>query len=286
MLRGLSAALAQGQFAEGEPPVGDKEGYWTGKMPPHNVQPPWCEADYAVTPYIAEFWNTLTSVPLVAIGFYGIWRHHRTVYGLEPRFWFSFFAFIAVGAGSVLFHATLWRVGQVLDELPMVWGNSAFIFACVTMEDRPGVTRTGTAALFFGVTAAITVFYFRNPDEHAAFLLSYGLGVLALVVLSFRMRALPKGCPPLMELSLCAYFFGLLLWVCERSFCPAVQPLQLHALWHLFAGFGTYTLNLYWVFQRWGYLQRKPEVCGPWAARYIVGSEAGMQLPSVRDRRD
>ena len=110
--------------------------------------------------------------------------------------------------------------------------------------------------------------------------------MLALVVLSFRMRALPKGCPPLMELSLCAYFFGLLLWVCERSFCPAVQPLQLHALWHLFAGFGTYTLNLYWVFQRWGYLQRKPEVCGPWAARYIVGSEAGMQLPSVRDRRD
>ena len=50
--------------------MGDKEGYWTGKMPPHNVQPPWCEADYAVTPYIAEFWNTLTSVPLVAIGFY------------------------------------------------------------------------------------------------------------------------------------------------------------------------------------------------------------------------
>ena len=28
---------------------------------------------------------------------------------------------------------------------------------------------------------------------------------------------------------------------------PQVQPFQLHALWHIFAGFGTYTLNLYWV---------------------------------------
>ena len=29
------------QYAEGEPPVKDKEGYWTGKMPAHNVHPPW-----------------------------------------------------------------------------------------------------------------------------------------------------------------------------------------------------------------------------------------------------
>ena len=68
--------------------------------------------------------------------------------------------------------------------------------------------------------------------------------------------------------------------------CVFWIPGQLHAIWHLFAGFGTYTLNLYWIFQRWGYLQCKPAVAGPWAARYIVGSEAGMQLPSVRDRSD
>ncbi len=191
--------------------------------------------------WVAEFWNTLTSIPLIVIGFYGIWRHHRTVYGLETRFWFSFFAFVGVGAGSVLFHATLWRIGQVLDELPMVWGNSAFIYACITMNDKPGVKRDGIAAATMLVTAAITVFYFKNPDAHAPFLLAYGLGVLALVVLSFRMKALPKECPPLMEISLCSYFFGLLLWVCERTFCSVVQPFQLHAMWHLLAGFGTYS---------------------------------------------
>lgn len=278
----MSRCALQAKYAAGDPPVGDKEGYWTGKMPPHNVHPPWCEADYETTHYVAEFWNTLTSLPLVLCGFYGIWRHQRTQYGLEGRFWFSFFAFVGVGAGSMLFHATLWRIGQVLDEIPMVWGNSAFIYCCITMEDKPGESRPVVAGVTSLVTLIITVFYFANPDAHAPFLLSYGLGVLSLVVLSFRMKALPKGCPPLMELSLCSYFFGLLLWVTERTFCSVVQPFQLHALWHLFAGFGTYTLNLYWVIHRWDHLQRKPQVAGPWAARYIVGTVKGMQLPRHR----
>ena len=94
---------------------------------------------------------------------------------------------------------------------------------------------------------------------------------------------------PNLWIGLAFYVLGNVVWRYGREGEPACNPdslFQYHALWHLFAGFGTYTLNLYWVFQRWGYLQRKPEVCGPWAARYIVGSEAGMQLPSVRDRRD
>lgn len=168
---------------------------------------------------------------------------------------------MAVGAGSVLFHATLWRIGQVLDELPMVWGNSAFIYACVTMNDKPGVKRDGAAVATMLITAAITVFYFKNPDAHAPFLVAYGLGVLALVVLSFRMKSLPKECPPLMEISLCSYFFGLLLWVCERTFCSVVQPFQLHAMWHLFAGFGTYSETQRSCAIRWLELRNRVSVC-------------------------
>ena len=111
-----------GGLGEGAPPVADKEGYWGVKT--MNVKPPWCEADYHVTHYVAEFWNTMTSLSIIVWGFFGIWLHHRSSYGMEPRFWASFAALMSVGIGSVLFHMTLWRVGQVMDELPMVWGES------------------------------------------------------------------------------------------------------------------------------------------------------------------
>ena len=59
----------QNLLKQGQPPVQDRAwdgyefgGYWGNKT--NNVPQPWCEADYEVTPYIAEFWNTLTSLTM------------------------------------------------------------------------------------------------------------------------------------------------------------------------------------------------------------------------------
>jgi hypothetical protein len=129
LLSSLNLAEPGGLAAltKGEIPVKDKQGYWSPAT--SNVEPPWCEADYEVTEYVAEFWNTLTSLTIIFWGVYGFWFHHSSRYGLELRFWFSFGAFIFVGLGSFLFHSTLWRAGQVLDEMPMVWG--ALLCVCL-----------------------------------------------------------------------------------------------------------------------------------------------------------
>lgn len=58
---------------------------------------------------------------------------------------------------------------------------------------------------------------------------------------------------------------------------PQVQPFQLHALWHIFAGFGTYTLNLYWVLYRWDFLARRPELAGHWPLKFVLGRVDGLQ---------
>jgi hypothetical protein len=51
---------------------GDKgQGYWGEKTAAVN----WCEADYAVTIYVAEFMNTLSSLSIPLNGIYGLWRH-------------------------------------------------------------------------------------------------------------------------------------------------------------------------------------------------------------------
>ena len=40
---------------------------------------------------------------------------------LELKFWVSYFGVFVIGLGSVAFHSTLLRWGQVLDEVPMLW---------------------------------------------------------------------------------------------------------------------------------------------------------------------
>eukprot|EP00444_Apocalathium_aciculiferum_P021939 CAMPEP_0183434492 /NCGR_PEP_ID=MMETSP0370-20130417/63329_1 /TAXON_ID=268820 /ORGANISM="Peridinium aciculiferum, Strain PAER-2" /LENGTH=275 /DNA_ID=CAMNT_0025621175 /DNA_START=60 /DNA_END=883 /DNA_ORIENTATION=+ len=89
----------------------------------------WCEANYAVTPFVAEFWNTLTSLlcmipPLV-------WFVQRFPEGVGMIPWvYPLISFIMFG--SVMFHGTLTWVGQLLDEVPIL----AFIsFSFSTLFD-------------------------------------------------------------------------------------------------------------------------------------------------------
>ena len=73
---------------------GDKgQGYWGEKTAAVN----WCEADYAVTIYVAEFMNTLSSLSIPLNGIYGLWRHWHTV---EMKFLLAFGIFIVIGCGS------------------------------------------------------------------------------------------------------------------------------------------------------------------------------------------
>ena len=76
----------------------------------------WCEPNYGVTYYIAEFWNTISNVAMVLLGAFGIWPHPT----VEARFALSYFALFFVGIGSAAFHMTLLYQCQLADELPMM----------------------------------------------------------------------------------------------------------------------------------------------------------------------
>jgi dihydroceramidase len=44
----------------------------------------WCEDNYEVTWYIAEFWNTLTNLSMIVPSLYGIYQAQKQ--GLEARY--------------------------------------------------------------------------------------------------------------------------------------------------------------------------------------------------------
>nr|CAB3219682.1 alkaline ceramidase 3-like [Phallusia mammillata] len=209
----------------------------------------WCEENYVVTPYIAEFWNTVSNVimifpPLVCAIYY--WRK-----GVELRHVLTSLSLLAVGLGSWMFHMTLWYEMQLLDELPMIYGTCVFLYS-LHHHDKPRKSRNLVylVALCF-CSVAVTVIYlmWKNPVFHQV---CYALLVAALVyeaIVAFRNY---PAIQPLVLMSVGFYAFGFFLWNVDNIFCSHLRKFrnkshfdtgmvfQLHAWWHIFTGFATY----------------------------------------------
>ena len=82
-------------------------GYW-GK-PSSTVD--WCEPNYSVSHYIAEFFNTFSSLAMVFVGLVGIVLH----WDFETRYKWAFGSVAVVGIGSAAFHGTLLFSLQVIN---------------------------------------------------------------------------------------------------------------------------------------------------------------------------
>ena len=70
--------------------------------------------------------NTLSSVPTLTVGVYFLLVAAKHRYGF--RFRLAGWMLALVGVGSVAFHGTLTRVGQILDEVPMLYSSSIFLW--------------------------------------------------------------------------------------------------------------------------------------------------------------
>ena len=81
--------------------TGMEYGYW-GK-PSSTVD--WCEPNYSVSYYIAEFFNTFSSLAMVFVGLVGMWMHRGPQF--ENRYKYAFGSVAIVGVGSAAFHGTL-----------------------------------------------------------------------------------------------------------------------------------------------------------------------------------
>ncbi|GFN73998.1 ankyrin repeat and mynd domain-containing protein 1 [Plakobranchus ocellatus] len=83
-------------------------GFWER----HTSTIDWCEENYVVTKYIAEFWNTLSNFVLIGGPFIMLSQCFKN--NLERRFVIAFSLISVIGVGSLLFHMTLQYSMQVL----------------------------------------------------------------------------------------------------------------------------------------------------------------------------
>ncbi|CAG8447332.1 7760_t:CDS:2 [Cetraspora pellucida] len=193
----------------------------------------WCERNYDVTHYIAEFFNTISSLCMVSAGIFGIYKHSK---GFEPRFSICFASIIVVGIGSILFHGTLLFSLQLFDEVPMMF---CVLMLCYSVFENQKEKKFGKW-LPIGLTL-------------------WGLFITTVMVLSGsdhqnRMMQLIEfyvfqGIRKLWFLGSVVFLIGYIGWHIDLHFCNGMHQLpfdvpnpQLHAWWHLTASYGSYLI--------------------------------------------
>jgi len=83
----------------------------------------WCESitsQYAWSPYIGEFFNSISSFLMLLTGLFGFIRNLQPSSKLPWQWALSEAIFALVGAGSMWFHSQQTIFGEMLDEIPML----------------------------------------------------------------------------------------------------------------------------------------------------------------------
>ncbi|XP_039251628.2 alkaline ceramidase 3-like [Styela clava] len=208
----------------------------------------WCEENYVVTPYIAEFWNTVSNIVMIVPPLLcGL--HYRRI-GMELRYVYLNMALLVVGVGSWLFHMTLKYEMQLLDELPMIYGTALLIYTLhhTTSNSKYSSNSDIVIPVSYCLTASVVYVTMRNPILHQTF---YGLLVFLLIGKSVQTCNQQPRIIPYAAISFCLYLIGFILWNVDNICCnsvrlmrynvdPGYEPVtQLHAWWHLFSGAAT-----------------------------------------------
>ena len=206
----------------------------------------WCEPNYLHSAYVAEWWNTLSSLAIVGLALYGLWQAlcRRP---FELRFAAGFVMMALVGLGSVAFHGTLLRSAQATDELPMVLTGLIYVYVLLCRHDQSGARSPWILPVLAIYAATVIVGYFVVHQYFQLFMTAYALIIAYLTVATARVAFREDDGPEMRAFfgaSVGSYVGGVtLLWLPEHVWLACDHPLQrlqLHALFHLTSAVGSY----------------------------------------------
>eukprot|EP01147_Barroeca_monosierra_P000328 gene328-3696_t len=209
-------------------------GYWG--QPTSSID--WCEENYAVTYYIAEFYNTISSLVIAGFGLYGVfhWRKLRH----ELRFIILWLTIIAVGIGSALFHGTLLFSMQMMDELPMVYAMLVWIY--IWMENETLLPRNKYLPIYLVLYGLFWTFVHSYLGFVTLFQVHFAVLVITgyVFVIRYAIKTRDYRVKVFTFLYITPFVVAFFLWSIERIFCHHLRTFQLHAWWHALSGLSCY----------------------------------------------
>lgn len=191
-------------------------GYWD-----HTANIEWCEYilhPYQYSYYIAEFWNTLSSLIIIIIGIWELYRRYFEANLIIP--------IITTGLGSTIFHATQSYIGQVIDELSMVL--IAFVLLCQLYRHNIKIINYLQFLVF-------SLIYIRTLS-FALFITCFSILVVLIIGKCYDLNRINKTHNRILMKGIFGFTTAVLLWISERMVCyedSMIDIWHFHALWHL-----------------------------------------------------
>lgn len=214
-----------------------KTGYWGIANTSHQF----CEPHYAFSPYVAEACNALSSLVFVWVAIISYSRIRKR----DDMGWMKLACLWlgVIGVGSMLFHATMWRSMQIMDEGPML----GLIVTCTAWKmDKLEWTKQKASMYQILLWSTALSFFLLYLTVECYELFYYGFCVLIAFEVAMGLPLKNVGDKSCGIMASAAMIIGKIFWLVENGFCetvPSVWPL--HIVWHFLSALGAYYLLLF-----------------------------------------
>ncbi|KAE8150620.1 ceramidase [Aspergillus avenaceus] len=214
-----------------------------------------CEEDYVITRYIAEFINTLSSLVYMIYGIYGLWKlHQKKQTGARS---IPYCGLIGVGLCSAGYHMTLKYHTQMSDELSMHLLTTPLLYRILSFQTSAQYTRT--VGIILSIMFTVVMVVHMVMDEFLLHAVTFGTAVyliatrtLKIIPRQIRDPYTRKKVQHIALFGCASFIFGYVVWLIDEWACRALIGaretvglpwafyFELHGWWHVFTAIGGY----------------------------------------------
>lgn len=214
-----------------------------------------CEEDYVITRFVAEFINTFSSFVYICYGIYGLIQLRQ-----KPQAAFrsiSYLGLIGVGVCSAGYHMTLKYHTQMSDELSMHLLTTPLLYRILSFKATP--QRARLIGIILSILFTIVMVTHMVMDEFLLHATSFGLAVYLIGSRTPKIiegyvadLKLKKSLRYLSFFGCFCFGFGYFVWLIDEFGCgiltgakhavglPFAFVFEFHGWWHFFTAIGGY----------------------------------------------
>ncbi|XP_031430979.1 alkaline ceramidase 1 [Clupea harengus] len=197
----------------------------------------WCEDNYRHSENVVEYFNTMSSFIFFVISPIMLYLLHPYAKERNLAVHLVWIMMIFVGLFSMYFHMTLSFMGQMLDELSIVWVLAIGYALWFPRRLFPSFIkdRNSFAKMVLAVTVVTTLSSFVKPTANAYVLNCFGVHTLYSMCVEMRCCN-DKRVLRLAKVSIGLWVLAISCWISDKFGCSFWQKLNfcyLHGVWHI-----------------------------------------------------